>query len=58
MFPLPAALQLVMGAAVFIAGGLIYIRSPALSASDRDILRSVMPDKAARIMQRVGFLPA
>jgi O-antigen/teichoic acid export membrane protein len=58
LFPLPASLQLVMGAAVFITGGLIYIRSPALSASDRDILRSVMPDKAARIMQRVGFLPA
>jgi hypothetical protein len=37
---------------------LIYIRSPALSASDREILRTVTPGKAARIMQRVGFLPA
>jgi hypothetical protein len=47
-----------MGAIVFVIAGLIYIRGPALSASDRDILRSVIPDKAARIMQRVGFLPA
>jgi hypothetical protein len=47
-----------MGAIVFVIAGLIYIRTPALSASDRDILRSVTPDKATRIMQRVGLLPA
>jgi len=58
LFPLPGFLQVLMGAVVFVIAGLIYIRSPALSTSDRQILRSVTPDKAARIMQRVGFLPA
>jgi O-antigen/teichoic acid export membrane protein len=58
LFPVRAPLQVVMGGIVFVIAGLIYIRTPALSASDRDILRSVTPDKAARIMQRVGFLPA
>jgi hypothetical protein len=43
---------------VFVIAGLLYVRSPALSASDRDILRSVTPDRATRIMQRIGFLPA
>jgi O-antigen/teichoic acid export membrane protein len=58
LVPLPALLQIVMGAIIFVITGLIFIRSPALSSSDRDILRSVTPDKAARIMQRVGFIPA
>jgi O-antigen/teichoic acid export membrane protein len=58
LLPLPVSLQVVMGAIVFVIAGLLYVRSPALSASDRDILRSVTPDKALRIMQRVGFLPA
>lgn len=58
LVPGHALLQVAMGAVVFVVAALIYIRSPALSASDRDILRSVTPDKATRIMQRVGFLPA
>lgn len=58
LFAVPALFQVLMGTVVFVTAGLIYIRSPALSASDRDILRSVTPDKAARLMQRVGFLPA
>jgi len=57
LFPLPGLLQVAMGAVVFGIAVLLHIRGPALSASDRDILRSVIPDKAARIMQRVGFLP-
>jgi O-antigen/teichoic acid export membrane protein len=55
--PLPASFQVVLGAVVFVVAGLIYIRSPALSVSDREILRTVTPNKAAGIMQRVGFLP-
>jgi hypothetical protein len=50
--------QVVMGALIFIPAGLLYIRSPALSRSDREILKTVTPGKAAGIMQRVGFLPA
>ena len=54
----PALAQVVVGVLIFVAAGLLYVRSPALSASDREILRTVTPGKAARIMQRVGFLPA
>ena len=58
VIPLPALFQVGLGAVVFIVAGLIYVRSPALSASDREILRTVTPTKAARIMQRLGFLAA
>jgi O-antigen/teichoic acid export membrane protein len=50
--------QIGLGLVVFAIAALLYIRSPALSASDRDILRSVIPGKASRIMQRVGFISA
>jgi O-antigen/teichoic acid export membrane protein len=58
LFPPHASLQVAMGLAVFVIAGWLYIRTPALSASDRDILRSIIPERATRIMQRVGFLPA
>lgn len=58
LLPFSPALQVAMGIAVFLGAGLVYIRSPALSSSDRDILRSITPDKATRIMRRVGFLAA
>jgi len=54
----PALVQVALGIVVFIPALLIYVRSPALSKSDREILKTVTPGKAARIMQRVGFLPA
>jgi len=54
----PALVQVVVGALIFIPAGLLYIRTPALSRSDREILKTVTPGKAAGIMQRVGFLPA
>jgi hypothetical protein len=50
--------QVVLGAIIFIPAGLLYIRSPALSRSDREILKTVTPGKATGIMQRFGFLPA
>jgi O-antigen/teichoic acid export membrane protein len=58
VLPLPSVFQVALGGVVFVVAGLIYVRSPALSATDRDILRTVTPNKAARIMQRVGFLTA
>jgi O-antigen/teichoic acid export membrane protein len=54
----PALVQVVLGAIIFIPAGLLYIRSPALSRSDREILKTVTPGKATGIMQRFGFLPA
>jgi O-antigen/teichoic acid export membrane protein len=58
LLPVPALVQVVLGTIVLLIAGWLFIRGPALSASDRDILRSVIPDKATRIMQRVGFFPA
>ena len=54
----PALVQVAVGVIIFIPAGLLYIRSPALSKSDREILKTVTPGKAVGIMQRVGFLPA
>jgi O-antigen/teichoic acid export membrane protein len=54
----PAYVHAVVGALIFIPAGLLYIRSPILSRSDREILKTVTPGKATGIMQRVGFLPA
>jgi O-antigen/teichoic acid export membrane protein len=54
----PPLVQVAMGLAISIPALLIYVRSPALSKSDREIMRTVTPGKAARFMQRVGFLPA
>jgi O-antigen/teichoic acid export membrane protein len=58
LIPFSAIFQVAMGVLVFVIGGLIFIRTPALSSSDRDILRSIVPDKATRLMQRVGFITA
>ena len=56
--PAAALLQVLMGLLVFIPAALLYIRSPALSTSDREILKTVTPGKATNLMKRVGFLPA
>jgi polysaccharide transporter, PST family len=56
--PATPLIRLLMGVAVFVVAGLIYVRTPALSASDRDLLRSIVPDKAARIMRRAGLITA
>ncbi|MBV8852869.1 MAG: polysaccharide biosynthesis C-terminal domain-containing protein, partial [Sinobacteraceae bacterium] len=58
LLPPSALIRLTVGLAVFVPAALLYVRTPALSGSDRDILRSVMPDRAARLMQRVGLLSA
>ena len=58
VLPASSLVRLAVGVVIFIPACLIYLRTPALSTSDRDILRSVMPDKAARLMQRVGLLYA
>ncbi len=53
-----ALVQVGAGCVIFAAAGLLYIRSPALSDSDRDILKSVVPDKASGLMRRLGFISA
>src|ERR1700761_104545 len=57
LLPTPPLVQLIMGGAIFVVAGLIYVRTPALSPADRDLLRSIVPDKAAKIMRRTGLIP-
>lgn len=58
LLPVSPWLQLLIGALIFLLAGLIYVRSSALSVCDRDFLRSLTPNRAARIMRRVGFFSA
>jgi len=51
-------LQLAFGAVVFAVAGLIYVRSPAIAASDREILSSVMKGKESLLLRRIGLLKA
>jgi len=58
MVPLGPLLQMMVGVLIFIVAGLIYLRSPALSASDREILGSVMRGKESVLLRRIGLLHA
>jgi O-antigen/teichoic acid export membrane protein len=54
--PAPPLVQLIFGAAMCGGGILLYLRSPAISASDRAILSSVLHGKEARIFRLLGLL--
>jgi O-antigen/teichoic acid export membrane protein len=56
--PVPSLFQLVVGVFVFVVMGLIYVRSPALSSSDREIVRSIAGQKGTPWLRRIGVLPA
>jgi O-antigen/teichoic acid export membrane protein len=58
-FWLPASpgLQLLAGVAVCGAAALLYVRSPALSSSDREILASVFHGREARVLAWLGINP-
>lgn len=56
--PVSAPIQLAIGVIVFAAAGWIYLRSPALTASDRAILTALMGDRQARILRYMGVLPS
>jgi hypothetical protein len=58
LLPVPPLPQLFIGLVVFSVFGFVYLRSPALSASDRQIMTSIMGEKATSILRRVGLLPA
>lgn len=53
----PVLVQLLMGAVVFCMAGMLYVRSSALSSSDRQILATVMKGKGERALRYVGLLP-
>jgi O-antigen/teichoic acid export membrane protein len=49
-------LNMVVGALVFLAAALLYLRGPAFSASDREIMTNVFHGKEARLLGRLGVL--
>jgi hypothetical protein len=55
-FDVPAVVHLVAGVILCAAGALIFIRSPALSTSDREVLGSVLHGREARALQWLGIL--
>jgi hypothetical protein len=52
---LPAAAQLVAGALICGVAALLYVRTRALSSSDRDILASVFHGREARLLEWIGI---
>ena len=53
----PAVVRMAIGVLICVAGWLIYIRSPVLSQSDRDILASVLRGREARVLRWLGVIP-
>jgi O-antigen/teichoic acid export membrane protein len=58
LLPIPALAELLVGLLVCCIVGVIYIRSPVLSASDRSIMAGILGDKASNLLRRIGLLPA
>jgi O-antigen/teichoic acid export membrane protein len=54
---LPPIADLMCGAIVCVVAGLIFIRSPAISTSDRRILGGVLHGREAKLLQWLGLLP-
>jgi O-antigen/teichoic acid export membrane protein len=53
---LPPLIQLLMGTIIFGCVGLLYIRSPVLCPSDRELLKNLFPGKETRMLRLLGFL--
>jgi O-antigen/teichoic acid export membrane protein len=56
--PIPPLPQLLLGAVVCCAIGVVYVRGGVLSESDRSIMASILGEKAASFMRRIGLFPA
>ncbi|MGH8242642.1 MAG: lipopolysaccharide biosynthesis protein [Steroidobacteraceae bacterium] len=54
---MPVVLHMAIGAILCTAGWLIYVRSPVLSRSDRDILANVLRGREARLLQWLRVFP-
>lgn len=50
--------HLLVGAIVMGSTALLYVRTPALSASDRSILGSVLSGRERKLMQVIGMIPS
>lgn len=58
LLPIPPLPELLIGGVVCCAIGVVYVRSPVLSESDRSIMAGILGEKAAGLMRRLGLLPA
>lgn len=56
LLALPPAMHLVFGAVLCGLGTILYVRSPALSPSDREILASVFHGREARVLTWLGII--
>jgi hypothetical protein len=54
--PAPDLVQMLMGGVICGLATLLYIRSPAVAASDRQLLAQVLHGKEARILQWLGIV--
>ena len=54
---LPALVQLVIGALICGLGVLVFLRSPGISRSDREILANLMHGREARFLRWLGLAP-
>jgi O-antigen/teichoic acid export membrane protein len=52
----PMLLDVVIGLLVIGAAGLVHVRTPAISSSDRDIMSAVFRGKEARLLQFAGII--
>jgi O-antigen/teichoic acid export membrane protein len=57
LLPVPQYVQLVIGAGICVAAFLAYLRSPAISSSDRELLGNVLHGKESALLRWVGLAP-
>jgi len=55
---LPPLVEVLIGMMIFGLVGLLYIRSPILCRSDRELLQNLFPGKESRMLRLLGFVPA
>lgn len=54
---LPPLVQLLIGAVICGLGALVFLRSPGISRSDREILANLMHGREARVLRWLGLAP-
>jgi len=53
--PVPPLVQLIIGAVICGAATLLYLRTPAISATDRSLMAAVLGKRQAALLRRIGL---
>jgi hypothetical protein len=53
----PSIIGMIVGGVVCLVAGLVFIRSSAISDSDREILGDVLHGREASVLRWIGMLP-